>query len=242
MVLMTNGYLTFLDYLELRRRVEKRLASGNLLLLHTFFFGIGATILGIVGFQWVYNSFNYYYVDPSMGFIVSGWSVILLVHGLWTYWYSGVRGGQRDRVIEDEMRERLQNDDLYLSNHPKDLFRLHGLLNNDISKRASLIPILIVFTFLNTLLWVPWALNDARTPWAWTNAQILIAPLLVAIAWNFWQRSRHQAKLRIQMEQLFGSQQSLPTDDNFDSEREARLSESDELVTVDEYMMKRKRD
>jgi hypothetical protein len=238
---MTNGYLTFLDYLELRRRVEKWLASGNLLLLHTLVFGIGATALGIIGFQSYYNPFDYYYVDPSMGHIVGLWSGILLLHGLWFYWRSGAHGGRRDQTIASEMRERLQNDDLYLSDHPKDLFRLHNLLNNDIRIRASMIPVLVFFSFLNVLIWLPWALNDAHSPWAWTNAQILIVPLLLALGWNFAARRRHEVKLRQQMEQLFGSQQTQSSEDEYGAEREMRLSENDELVTVDEYMMKRKR-
>ena len=238
MVQMANGYLTFLDYLELRRRVEKRLASGNLLLLHTVAFGIGATALGFIGFQTFYNPYDYYFVDPTMGHIVGLWSGILLLHGLWFYWRSGARGGQRDEAIEREMRERLQRDDLYLSNHPKDLFRLHGLLNNDIRKRASMISVLVFFGFLNALMWIPWALNDAHSPWAWTNAQILILPLLLALGWNMWRRGRYEAKLRDQIEYLFGNQSY---EEEYYPEREARLSDSEELVTVDEYMMKRKR-
>ena len=82
---------------------------------------------------------------------------------------------------------------------------------------------------------------DVITSFAWAVAPLLIVPLVLALMWNMWRRGRHEAKLRVQMEQLFGSQQSQPFEDDYDSEREVRLSESAELVTVDDYMMKRKR-
>ena len=239
---MANGYLTFLDYLELRRRVEKRLTSGNWFLLHTLVFGFGATFIGSMGYSPIYDEFHNYFIRPEYGHWVALWSGILFLHGLWTYWQSGARGGRRDQVIESEMRERVQNDDMYLSDHPKDLFRLHGLLNEDIRKRASAIPLLFTFIILNALIWIPWAMSpDVITSFAWAVAPLLIVPLVLALMWNMWRRGRHEAKLRVQMEQLFGSQQSQPFEDDYDSEREVRLSESDELVTVDDYMMKRKR-
>src|SRR5215207_6510808 len=122
---MANGYLTFLDYLELRRRVERRLASGKWFLLHTIAFGVGAAAIGNVGWSPYYDSSRNYFIDPSYGFLIGCWSALLLIHGICSYWRSGALGGRRDEVIEREMRERVQADDLYLGNHPKDLFRLH---------------------------------------------------------------------------------------------------------------------
>ncbi len=233
---MTNGYLTFLDYLELRRRVEKRLASVNPLLLHGLIFGVSTTIIGLMGYPQFYSG---YFVYPVNGHVVSLWSGVLLAHGLWTYWHSGARAGRRDHIIEDEMRQRLQANDMYLSDHPKDLFRLHGLLNDDIQKRASLIPMLLFFVFINTLIWIPWTLaGQANTSYAWMDAMMLAVPLILGIAWNVWQRARHEAETRKQLEQFFGYKQ---IDDGQEYEREMRLSNDDELITVDEYMMKRKR-
>lgn len=238
---MTNGYLTFLDYLELRRRVEKRLASGKWLLLHAIMFGVGASVIGNAGYSPYYDPYRNYFIDPSYGFIIGCWSALLLLHGLWTYWQSGSSAGRRDEVIECEMRERVQANDLYLSNHPKDLFRLHGLLNNDIRIRASFISVLLTIIIINAIIWIPWAVFDPNTSFAWTTAPFLVLPLVLALLWNMWRRGRHETKLRQQMEQLFGSQQNQPFEDEYADEREIRLSESDELVTVDEYMTKRKR-
>lgn len=234
---MSNGYLTFLDYLELRRRVERRLASGNYFLLHIFIFGAGATFIGLAGWSpYIYGWFVY----PVNGHLVSLWSGILLAHGLLDYWRSGARAGQREGIIENEMRERLQSDDMYLSNHPKDLFRLHGLLNDDIQKRASMTPMLLVFVFINACVWIPWTLaGQASTSFAWMMAMVLVIPFILAVVWNVWRRVRHEAQLRKQLEAYFSKEQI--DDEPFD-EREIRLSDDgDELVTVDEYMMKRKR-
>jgi hypothetical protein len=235
---MTNGYLTFLDYLELRRRVERRLASGKWFLLHAITFGVGAAIVGTAGWSPYYDSFRNYFIDPAYGFIIGSWSALLLIHGLWSYWHSGAHGAKRNEAIEREMRQRVEAHDLYLSDHPKDLFRLHCLINSDIRSRASMISVLLTFIVINAVIWIPWAILEADSSFAWQMAPMLVIPLLLALTWNFWRRGRHEVKLRNQMEQLFGSQ-SYQEDDY--PEREMRLSDSDELVTVDEYMMKRKR-
>ena len=238
---MTNGYLTFLDYLEVRRRVERRLASGKWLLLHTIAFGVGAAYIGYCGLMgwplyWTRNDVPL--IDSSYGFIVACWSSLLLVHGLWTYWRSGAHGGKRDEVIEGEMHKHVQADDLYLSHHPRDLFRLHGLLNDDIRTRASIIPVLLVFISINALIWIPWDILQPGSPFAWRASPLLIIPLLLALAWNIWWRGRHNSQIREQLESLFSNQ---PIEADYDPEREVHLSDDGELVTVDEYMMKRKR-
>jgi len=241
MVHMTNGYLTFLDYLELRRRVERRLASGKGFLLHAITFGVGAAAIGNAGWSPYYDPFQNYFIDPTYGFLIGCWSALLLVHGLWSYWHSGARAGKREEAIEREMRERVQADDLYLSDHTKDLFRLHDLLINNIRTRASMIPVLLTFIVINAVVWIPWAILEPDSSFAWKMAPLLVIPLLLALAWNLWRRGRHEAKLRDQMEQLFGNPIDQQFEDDYETEHEARLTESDELVTVDEYMMKRKR-
>lgn len=161
----------------------------------------------------------------------------MLAHGLRSFWRSGARAGKRDVAIESEMRERLQADDMYLSEHPKDLFRLHGLLNDNIRKRAAMIPALLFFVFINACIWIPWTLSgQSSSSFAWTTAWMLAVPTLFSIVWVLWRGSRTEARLRKQLEQYFGNEQ-IGNESNY--EREMRLS--DELVTVDEYMLKRKR-
>jgi hypothetical protein len=236
---MTNGYLAFLDYLELRRRVEKWLAPGNVLLIHAFVFGIVVFLMPT--FVMSSDRFRIDYIDRSYGFLVATWSGLLFIHGLWTYWHSGANKGKRDKFTEYVMRQGLENDDLYLSKNPKDLFRLHALLNNDIRTRSSMSLVLLFFSFLNALNWIPWALSDPGGPGAWWSSPSIVAPFLLALGINFWWRRRHEVRLTDQMEALFSSPSNQQFDEDNESEREGRLSEDDELVTVDEYMMKRKR-
>ncbi|MBA3869992.1 MAG: hypothetical protein H0X30_12665 [Anaerolineae bacterium] len=102
-------------------------------------------------------------------------------------------------------------------------------------------PLLLFFGFLNVLIWIPWALSDPGGPGAWWNGPSIVTPFLLALGINFWWRRRHEARLADQMEALFGDQMNPDFEDNYNSERHKRLSDGDELVTVDEYIMKRKR-
>jgi hypothetical protein len=239
---MINGYLTFLDYLELRRRIERRLASGKWFLMHVVLFGIGTSFIGFAGWSPYYNAYRNYFIDSSYGILVAGWSILLLVHGLWSYWQSGLRAGKRDETIEREMREKVRANDLYLRDHSKELFRLHGLLNTDIRIRSGMIQVPLLFVFINAMIWISGTIIDyGRTPFSWTFAPFLVPPLVLVLLWNMWRRGRHEAKLRVQMEQIFDIQLNQSFEDDYEAEREMRLSEDDELVTLDEYMMKRKR-
>jgi len=235
---MTNGYLTFLDYLELRRRVEKRLTAGHYFLLHTIVFAISATVIGSAAYSPIYYEFRDYFIRPGYGQFVALWSGILLIHGLLSFWRSGARAGKRDMVIENEMRERLQNDDFYLSDQPRDLFRLHSLLNEDIQNRSSLITTLLTFVVINAFIWIPWALSSPSDSFAWTLSLWLIPPFVIAIVWNIIRRGRHDKRIRKQLEAYFVNEHI--GDDDSDYEREIRLSNNEELVTVDEYMLKLK--
>ncbi len=173
-----------------------------------------------------------------MGHIVGLWSAILFIHALWSCWHSGARRGRREEAIEYQMREQLQSDDIYISHDPKVLFRLHGLLHHDFLKRTTFIPVLALIIFLNAAIWVPWALVDVHSRFAWTTAPNLIIPFMIVLVWNLWAQRRHEAHLRTQWEQYFSHEDEY---DDQDDQREMRLSDDEELVTVDEYMMKRKR-
>ncbi|MCA0458916.1 MAG: hypothetical protein LCI00_33515 [Chloroflexi bacterium] len=236
---MANGYLTFLDYFEMRRRIERRLASGRLFFLHIILFAIGAGIIGNAAYSPYYYVGRDYFIYPFTGHWVSLWSGILLVHGLWSFWQSGARGGRREAVIEHEMRQRVQDDALYLSQRPKTLFRLHGLLSDDIRKRYSGIPIMLTIVFLNALIWIPWTVTgQAFTSFAWQTALVLVIPFISLVLFNGWRRAGHEKRLRQQLATFL--------DENDDEEvdtydREMRLGDDGELVTVEDYMLKQKR-
>ena len=236
---MANGYLTFLDYFEMRRRIEKRLASGRLFLLHIVIFTIGAGMIGSASYSPYWYQGRDYFIYPFTGHSISLWSGILLAHGLWSFWNSGARGGRREAVIEREMRTRVQDDALYLSQRPKTLFRLHGLLSDDISKRYSGIPIMLAIVFINVLIWIPWTLlGQANTSFAWQTALVLVIPFIILVLFNGWRRAGHETRLRQQLATFLDENE----DEDVDTyEREMRLGDDGELITVEEYMLKQKR-
>ncbi len=235
---MANGYLTFLDYFELRRRIEKRLTSGRHILLHIIIFAVGTGMIGSAAWSPIYDPQRGYFINPTIGHWISLWSGILLAHGVWSYWHSGARSGQRETIIESEMRQVVQTDDLYLSQHPKALFRLHRLLSENISKRYSLISILLIVVTLNALIWIPWTLlGQATTSFAWHTSLALVVPFILLVAINTWVRTWHEWRMRWQLEVLLSDTDDTEAEDY---ERDARLSE-DEMVTLDDYMLKEKR-
>jgi hypothetical protein len=245
---MSNGYLNFLDYLELRRRVEKRLSRPLPLLTHTLVFGVSALLIGLLGFYYFKPPFdfydlNYYFISPGFGQFVALWSGGLFLHGLWAFLRSGALGGARSRVIEAEMRARLEQDDSYLSDNPKDLFRLHGLLEDDVRKRSGIFWLMLTVVFINAFAWIPWAITTPSDSVGWTMGILLGSGYLPVLAWSGWRRGRREGKLRKQMEQLFDH----PADkrDYWNtSQRLTQVSDDGELVDYEPlvYQGKRKRE
>ncbi len=235
---MWNSYWTFLDYLELRRRVERRVGGGLWLFLHIgAFIAVVVTLLAPRPFYWI----NSYFIEPGAGQIMAIWSLILAIHGVWTFARSGAAAGARSRAIETEMRERLRNDDTYLSDNPKDLFRLHGLLEDDLRRRSSPTWVLTMYSIANALMWIPWAVfNDARDsfPWQMTpmTAVFLLLPML---AFSVFSRSRREGRLRQQMENLSDNTQpreETPKQKRFAENVHMRLTDDGELVTIEDEM------
>jgi hypothetical protein len=241
---MSNGYLNFLDYLELRRRVEKRLSRPLPLLAHTLLFGAGAPIIGLLDFYVLRGSYYFpYLVQPAFGQIVALWSGALFLHGIWAFLRSGAMGSARGKAIEAEMRARLEQDDSYLSDNPKDLFRLHGLLEDDVRKRSGIFWLMLTVTFINALIWIPWALYEPTTSFGWFFGTLLSVCYLPALLWAGWRRGRREGKLRKQMEQLFDH----PADERDywnTSQRLTQVNDDGELVDYEplEYQGKRKRE
>lgn len=241
---MANGYLNFLDYLELRRRVEKRLSRPLPLLAHTLVFGVSALLIGLLGFYSFRNPnvLDYYFILPGLGQFVAVWSGGLFLHGLWAFVRSGALGGARGKAIEAEMRARLEQGDSYLSDNPKDLFRLHGLLEDDVRKRSGIFWLMLTAIFINALIWIPWAIYEPYSSFGWLIGLFLGMGYLPALAWSAWRRGQREGKLRKQMEQLFDH----PTDEREywnASQRLTQVSDDGELVDHEPlaYQGKRKR-
>lgn len=237
-----QNYFIFLDYLELRRRIEKRLAKVNWLLLHTILFVLMIGLAFAYRSDLAYDTFSpYYFIDPTYGFGFTVWSVILLGHTLWSFSRSGASGGRRGEMIEREMRERVQNDDTYLSDNPKDLFRIHGLLDEDIQKRAGVFYSLRFFAVVNALIWLGSAVSDGLTSsFAWQFVPMMAIAFLPVLAVSAWRRSRHEGRIRKLLSSATPSQeQNIP----YENERLVRLLDDGELIDYefDDYSGKKKK-
>lgn len=231
---MWNNYWTFLDYLELRRRIEKHLSRGIWLFSHaTFFVMTTLVILVTMGGRYYGN----YFVEPNAGYVMAFWSFLLAAHALFTYFRSGASSRQRSAAIEAEMRERVRNDDSYLSDNPKALFRVHGILEDDLHKRSSAIGLLTLYSIANAAMWIPWAIfTDLRDSFTWTMtpaiALLLMLPLLGFSAFSAGKRER---ALRQQMENLSeNSREEAPKQKRFVESSHMRLTDDGELMMIED--------
>lgn len=177
---MWHDYQTFLDYLEMRRRVEKRLAKTSLLALHTFVFALivgGMAAFGLFTSGW--PAMQPYFIAPAAGWFITWWSGLLFLHSAATYWRSGLNANRRNRAIEDEMRRRLSADEGYFD--ADELFRLHNQLDEDLQTRASALPLYFGLAGVNLLVWLMFASQGAFTNFGWIATPILalmFAPFL----------------------------------------------------------------
>jgi hypothetical protein len=232
---MWNSYWTFLDYLELRRRVEKRLMRGTLLLLHISAFVL-ATIF-LVATRNFYEA-NGYFIEMNKGYFMAAWSLLLVVHAIWTYANSGAAPWRRSEAIEREVRERVRNDDSYLSQNPKDLFRVHGLLESDIAKRSSAVALMSIYGVVNAFIWVPWAaFSFARDTFAWQVSPILaIGILLPLLGFSLFSNAGREKALRKQMENLgepSATREDAPKQKRYAQDTHMRLTDDGELLTLE---------
>lgn len=224
---MWNDYANFLDYMEIRRRVEKKLAKPSRLFLHIAAFVAVASAAGFHALMtsgWPYM--RSYFVEPGAGQWMAIWSVVLLLHGLYTYWRSGANINSRSEAIEREMRERLNKHD------GSDLFHLHGLLQEDIQRRAGVVPLYMVFTLVNLFIWLPWALTYPITNFAWIVTPIIALSFAVALSFKNTQIARYEAELQ----QIEGKRKRRDH-----AASAVRLSEDGELIELDEPAPKEKR-
>lgn len=232
---MWNSYFSYLDYLELRRRVERRLSGSLWLFIHVMLFAftplVAVAVTPYWRSWWWGDGFNL--VLPWIAYGMMGWSVALLLHGLWTYFRSGAWGSRRSQLIETEMRQRVQHEDSYLVQDDRDLFRLHGLLEEDVRKRgsAAVIP-LAVFTVVNAVNWLMSGGGLSTSyPWQITPAIVLLI-LLPVLGFRLWGENRRQHKLM----QMMASGVTAPA---VKPKREAlRFAGDNELLDIiedDEY-------
>ncbi len=233
---MWSDYSDMIEFKTLRNRIERRLNHGLLLLVHLVLF------LGMIGYlMWDLR----YTLTPETGYFMQrdraefmfSWSLLLGAHTVFTYVRSGLRAGRRDRVIEHELRERLELDDTRLLSDPRDAFRLHGLLADNIQQRAR--AIMPLFAFLLVMLTI-WFLSGTGvvgsliyTSFAWQMTLLLAVPfgmwLLVAQALRSRVDARQQRELTRYADY---ADKAKPKRDDFDPAALA-LSDDGELVAYD---------
>lgn len=232
---MGNSYLKVLNYVEMRRRVEGRLGRHVWLLLHS-------SIFIIVSLSWMSNNlaldeYSPYFLPPNVSQMIGVWSLILLIHSAWTYRASGVYAGARSWAIEQQIREQVENDGVYLDEDSEQLFRVRGLLDEDIRQRAGIHKVLFIFTILNAMMWGLHLLVDRGSLVAWHGTQLLIITTVVLLGFAAYDRFLHERWMHKQ----FGDSDK-PKKVTSHPVYEESLEIRDELVSIDEYLDKVKRE
>lgn len=198
---MDDAYLSYLEYRELRRRVERRLAKPRLLLVHVVIYV--AVITGMM--TWITSYFygqTVIYQAYQYRFPFSLWAVVLMLHAVFVWVRSGAIEERRSQQIEHAIRERLNEDrDWQISS--RSLFRLHALLDNDVRVRSGFTVTLAFTALLNAVMWVVWAsLSSQSNTEAWRLTPWFALALLIPYGLNLWRQRRSIRKIRRTLERM----------------------------------------
>lgn len=233
---MWNENETYFDYVEIRRRVERRLASGLGLAAHTAVFVLAVFTLSAVFAPWSYS------ITAATGanLLMFGWSLLLALHGLLAYRNAGTGQAQRNFALERELAERVDAGDTELLATPRHAFRVRALLDEDIRQRAGWIVGVDAFLLGNVVFWLSLLFMGTRysSPWP-------VVPML-AFLWfpgiyvvNQVRRRLRDGKLRtilaVRPATMAGAMQAKQKR-SFDAELErySRLTDDGELVDIPE--------
>lgn len=234
---MWNDYLTFLDYLELRRRVEKRLSRPRWLIIHSIIFVMAA--LGLMTRYLSLLGYSPYFIHPTVSYTLGAWSTVLLLHAAFVYRRAGVFGNAREQAIEAEMRACIDADEFYLNDEPHNLFRLHGLLDEDIRQRAGLQRPLFSFIILNLLIWALHVIIGPGSLVAWHGTlMLLIGTVLFSV---LAARDRYLHGKRMQHHISAAGGETFKRKSEKQHRIEESAAEGEELVNLDDYLEKAKR-
>jgi hypothetical protein len=242
---MWNENEAYFDYLEIRRRIERRLATGFGIVAHTALFVLavfaGVTFLG----SYPGNTLS----APAASFLMLLWAFVLAIHGLWVYQAAGTNRRHRAAAVEAELTERYEAGDTELLASPRHLFRVRSLMDEDVRMRAGWIVGVNAFLLGNVVFWIGLLMNGTVRWAAWPVVPMLAFgwfPSIYAI--NQVRRRMRDAKVRrILSLRPVSTASAVKQKRSFDSELEryARLSDDGELVDVPEdwaaYDVRRKR-
>jgi hypothetical protein len=227
----------FLDYLQIRQRIESRLAASQAILAH-----IGLYLIAVLAFliASIYPP-NYpyvprsYFIEPGVSYLMTAWSILLLGHGVWAYRKSGASGNIRAQAIENEINQRLEHGDTELLSNPRHAFRLQALLNEDIRLRAGLFAPIMTFLMLNAVTWAAWAVQGEFTSYTWqmtvpTALVVLLPPLAV----NAWRRGRRNRRIMRLLTDEYAASMKPKRTVEVAYDAAYRLSDDGELVEISE--------
>lgn len=99
---MFNDSESYLDYVEIRRRVERRLASGQSVVIHVALF-----LLALLALVAVFGVPFYLSRFALVNFFMAGWSGLVFLHSVWLYRNGGTDTNRRLSVVQAELDERL---------------------------------------------------------------------------------------------------------------------------------------
>jgi hypothetical protein len=237
------------DYQEIRRRIEGRLRGIQALLIHAALFLIAsARVLSSAHEGWYQpelNAYRFIVFDTGGVGWVTLWSIVLLAHGIWAIRRSALVKKIRTRAIDDEVGERLDQEDTRLLEDHRRIFHIKGFLDNDVRQRAGLfVPILALLAY-HTVFWVRLTFVDGVSMW-WTSlppfstpsvtTQIFIrlAPALIvpiALAINFLRRWQRDQKIK-QLIAVWSTENDSINAKHDTKGKVMRLSDDGELIPV----------
>jgi hypothetical protein len=191
---MLKNYRSYLDYKELRRRIEALLSKSRNVQIHAWIF------IFVNAVMWWFTWPRFYYPETALqtyvpGLITTAWSFILLVHSLWSYFHSGLWPGKREAAIEAEMSALYQEHADHMDDD--DFFQIHQMLNEDIHQRAGYQFSLSMFAFANAFFWIIWILDGTHFHVGMTWEGIGFAAFVFLLGGgivNFWRSGQHEQK------------------------------------------------
>lgn len=191
---MLNNYRSYLEYKELRRRIEAKLSKPRHVLIHAIVFLATTGFLWLVTFPQIYDAGTA--GNPYVpGLLTTVWSFALLVHALWSTFHSGYWPGKREQAVENEMGKLL---DEYLATvDDADFFEIHRMLDEDVRQRAGYQFSLNMFGISNAFLWSIWILTGTHGHgypiWYPVGFTALVFLLCGGIL-NFWRSGQREQK------------------------------------------------
>jgi hypothetical protein len=240
---MHNEHPSWLDYQAIRRKIERGLSNGMLLITHMIVFIVVSG--GVLEYYTrLYESFGDLYPDyvsPDVSRWVTVWSALLLAHALFTALRSGLRRQPRERLIEAALNERIAAEDTELLQNPRRAFRLRDLFSSDIEQRSGYVFSLLLLTLANAGLWLIMSLSGEIYNF-YSQAlpyQLVIALGGVGIA-GAWLLNRVRRRLKQPTLQRLVVQGETPNEKQkhhfVEDETAYGLADDGELVALDDYI------